>query len=109
MLPGRVRKEVNKASLPHGKMLPETGGMKMKEISRQEQLEQLRWRYARRGEEGKSQMLDELCQQHGYHRKHAIRLLNALGRPRERRPPPGPERQYLSIDPVVKVIWLAAE
>jgi hypothetical protein len=83
--------------------------MKMKAISRQEQLEQLRWRYARRGEEGKSQMLDELCQQHGYHRKHAIRLLNALGRPPERRPPPGPERQYLSIDPVVKVIWLAAE
>ncbi len=32
-------------------------------------------RYARRGREGWSRMLDELCEDYGYERKHAIKLL----------------------------------
>ena len=50
--------------------------MKLKSRSREEQLEQLRRRYEGRGAEGKSCILDELCEAHGYHRKHAVRLLN---------------------------------
>ena len=57
--------------------------MKLKTISREEQLEKLRRRYGSRGSEGKSRILDELCEQHGYHRKHAIRLLNGAAVPRE--------------------------
>ncbi len=52
--------------------------MKLKNISRAEQLERLRRRYEGRGPGGKSRILDELCEQYGYHRKHAIRLLNGV-------------------------------
>jgi hypothetical protein len=55
--------------------------MKMKELSREEQLDKLRRRYAHRKPEGKARLLDELCEQYGYHRKHAIRLLNAPAEP----------------------------
>ena len=34
-------------------------------------------REAGRGREGRSRMIDELCEQFGYSRKHAIKLLNA--------------------------------
>jgi hypothetical protein len=42
--------------------------MKLKTISREDQLEKLRKRYVGRGVEGKSRILDELCEQYGYHR-----------------------------------------
>ena len=38
-------------------------------------LPKLRERYARRGRAGKGRMLDELCEDHGYERKYAIKLL----------------------------------
>jgi hypothetical protein len=81
--------------------------MKLKTISRDEQLERLRTRYAQRGAQGRSRMLDELCEQHGYHRKHAIRLLNGTSRPRKS--PPGPEPKYAPILEVVERIWTAGE
>jgi hypothetical protein len=79
----------------------------MKNISREEQLEGLRRRYEGRGPEGRSRMLDELCEQYGYHRKHAIRLLNAGAVARKRRP--GPPRQYEGITELVERIWVAGE
>ena len=81
--------------------------MKLKTISRQEQLEGLRKRYEGRGPEGRSRILDELCEQYGYHRKHAIRLLNGADVPR--RSPPGPQRQYEGIGELVERIWAAGE
>lgn len=79
----------------------------MKNISREEQLERLRRRYEGRGPEGKSRILDELCEQHGYHRKHAIRLLKGTVVPRKSSP--GPARQYEGITELVERIWLAGE
>ena len=40
-------------------------------------LPRLRQRYASRGREGRSRLLDEVCEQWGYERKHAIKLLGA--------------------------------
>lgn len=79
----------------------------MKTISRDEQLEQLRRRYQQRGAEGKRRMLDELCEQYSYHRKHAVRLLN--GAAGIRKSPPGPQPQYAPILEVVERIWAAGE
>jgi len=81
--------------------------MKLKTISRDEQLAGMRQRYQSRGPEGKSRMLDELCEQHGYHRKHAIRLLNGLAGPKKS--PPGPSSQYTCITELVERIWMAGE
>lgn len=81
--------------------------MKLKSISREEQLESWRRRYQGRGPEGRSRLLDELCEEHGYHRKHAIRLLNGAAVPRKS--PPGPERQYGAIAELVERIWAAGE
>lgn len=44
--------------------------------SRQDYLEAIAPRYRRAGRKNKKQILDEFCQVCGYHRKHAIRLLN---------------------------------
>jgi hypothetical protein len=63
----------------------------MKLMSREEQLEKWRWRCGQRALERKGRMLAELCQQHAYHRKHAIRLLNGLAQVKGL--PPGPERR----------------
>lgn len=50
----------------------------MSQKVRMDMLPRLRQRYAGRGRQGKSLMIDELCEQFGYSRKHAIKLLNAL-------------------------------
>ena len=82
----------------------------MKTLSRDEQLATLRRRYAGRKPAGKALILDELCAQYHYHRKHAIRLMNA---PEHLPGPPGhragPEPKYESIGAVVETIWKAAE
>jgi hypothetical protein len=41
----------------------------------EELLPRLRQRYMGRGREGRSRLIDELCEQWGYSRKHAIKLL----------------------------------
>ncbi len=81
--------------------------MKLKSISREEQLERLRMRYEKRGSAGKSRILDELCEQYGYHRKHAIRLVNGAAVSRKVRS--GPPPQYEGIVELVEQIWKAGE
>lgn len=49
----------------------------MSQKVREEMLPRLRQRYANRGRQGRSRMIDELCEQFGYSRKHAIKLLGA--------------------------------
>ena len=41
-----------------------------KKSCRNEELERLHLRYAGRGKEGKTRLLDEFCEHHGYERKH---------------------------------------
>lgn len=68
---------------------------------RTEQLQRLRRRYAGRGKEGKSRLLDEFCEPHGYERQYAIKLLGDTLPPASGAPPPGPEPEY---EPVVEVL-----
>jgi hypothetical protein len=78
--------------------------------TRQEVLIQLRRRYVRAGRKYKAQLLNELVQLFGYHRKAAVRALHpkpaaaavpfARGRPREYDPD--------KLLPPLKAIWLAA-
>ena len=72
-------------------------------------LPKLRARYQQRGRAGKTRMLDELCEDHGYERKYAIKLLRDTVPARSGRAHPGPEPRYALIEPVVRTIWLAAE
>lgn len=79
------------------------------QLGRQEQLQRLRERYSRRNKEGKARMLDEFCEQHGYSRKHAIKLLgDALPKARGQSAP-GPEPKYLPVREVLGHIWEHAE
>ena len=79
-----------------------------KELKR-DWLPKLQARYARRHREGKSRMLDELCEDYQYERKYAIKLLSGGLAPPAGRAHPGPERRYGEIQPVVQYIWLQAE
>lgn len=49
----------------------------MSQKVREDMLPKLRQSYAGRGRAGRSRMIDELCEQFGYNRKHAIKLLGA--------------------------------
>lgn len=81
----------------------------MSKEMKSEWLAKAKLRYARRHREGKSRMLDELCEDYGYERKYAIKLLRgALPEPSGRKHP-GPERRYAAIEPIVRQIWLSAE
>src|SRR5271165_4973385 len=50
-------------------------GMNMSKELKKELLGKLLGRYARRNREGKSRLLDELCEDYKYDRKYAIKLL----------------------------------
>ena len=78
-------------------------------MERMQELEQLKRRYLQRGKEGKGRLLDEFCDQYGYERKYAIKLLGgSLSAPRNRSRP-GPERKYQPVQEVIERIWLSAE
>ena len=78
-------------------------------LSREEQLCRWRSRYARRNKQGKARLLDELCEQYGYSRKHAIKLLaDSLPKPTGQLPS-GPPPRYAPITEVVTHIWRVAE
>ena len=47
----------------------------MSSIIQKEMLPRMRWRYARREKKGKTSLINELCEQWGYERKYAIKLL----------------------------------
>jgi hypothetical protein len=83
--------------------------MNMSKELKKDWLPKLQERYARRDREGKSRMLDELCEDYEYERKYAIKLLGGDLPPGPGRAPPGPERRYQGIEPVVRQIWLSAE
>lgn len=79
-------------------------------IDRDQELLRLRRRYQNRGKEGKSRLLDEFCEQYGYERKYAIKLLRGPvdGRA-DKKSPPGPEPKYEAVVEIVERIWAAAE
>lgn len=85
--------------------------MPMSQNVRMDMLPRLRQRYANRGREGKILMINELCEQFGYSRKHAIKLLNAQvgwgGQPGGRKGRP-PKYQEATVE-VLQRIWRAAE
>lgn len=72
-------------------------------------LPRLQQRYAGRGREGRSRMLDELCADYSYDRKYAIKLLGGTLPPPSGSKKPGPPTQYEAIEPIVRTIWLASE
>jgi hypothetical protein len=83
--------------------------MNMSQELKRECLPKLQGRYARRNREGKSRMLDELCEDYAYDRKYAVKLLGG-GLPQPTgRVHPGPPSQYAVIEPIVRQIWLSAE
>lgn len=83
----------------------------MSQNSKRELLLRMRERYAGRGREGRSKLIDEVCELCGYERKHAIKVLNGklvVAGGRRRRG--GPRRRYGEAERgVLKAIWLAAE
>jgi hypothetical protein len=83
--------------------------MHMSKELKKECLAKLIGRYARRSREGKSRMLNELCEDFGYERKYAIKLLGAGLPSGNGRVRAGPERVYEGIEPVVRQIWQCAE
>lgn len=83
--------------------------MNMSQELKKEWLPKLQARYSRRSREGKSRMLDELCEDYRYERKYASKLLSGKLPVPSGRTHPGPERQYDLIEPVVKAVWLTAE
>jgi hypothetical protein len=85
--------------------------MSMSQTVREEMLPRLRQRYVNRGRAGRSRMIDELCEQFGYSRKHAIKLLGARagwgGDPKLRKGRPPKYGQ--EVAEVLWRIWKAAE
>ena len=83
--------------------------MNMSQELKMEWLPKQQARYARRNREGKSRMLDELCEDYQYERKYAIKLLRGGLALSSGRVHPGPEPRYEMIEPVVEYVWLRAE
>ena len=83
--------------------------MNMSKELKKDWLPKLQVRYSRRNREGKSRMLDELCEDYEYERKYAIKLLCGGLPPPSGRVHPGPEPQYELIEPVVRQVWRTAE
>lgn len=81
----------------------------MSRVLKEDLLPKLRARYSLRGREGKSRMLNELCEDYDYERKYAIKLLSGTVPLPCGRVHPGPEPKYTLIEPVVRTIWLQAE
>ena len=83
--------------------------MNMSRETKADPLPRFQARYAQRGREGRSRMLDELCQDYHYERKYAIKLLGGKRLQPRGCKKPGPDPQYAVIEPIVRTIWLAAE
>ena len=75
-------------------------------------LAQARWRYEKRGKQGRSRLLDEICALCGYERKYASKVLAGkrpiVGNGAKRRGG-SPAVYGVAEREVLKVIWLAAE
>ena len=80
----------------------------MSQLSRKEYLAKMRWRYAQRGRDGKSRLLDELCEVCDYDRKYAIKLLGS--EPAATKGKVGRKPVYAKeVVAVIKPIWLSSE
>jgi hypothetical protein len=77
--------------------------------ARWEYLRAIHARYRQAGRQERGRILDEFCQNTGYHRKYALRLLNGpppgVERPRRRR---RPARYSPAVIQVLRAIWEAA-
>lgn len=51
----------------------EMESMRMSQAVKEDWLPKVRARYEKRGRAGKTRMLNELCEDHGYERKYAIK------------------------------------
>ena len=92
-------------------MTPGVMSLLMSQESRREVLARMVERYGGRSREGRSRLLDEVCELCGYGRKYAIKLLGGktpmAGAGRRRG---GPRRRYGGAEkPALKAIWLSAE
>src|SRR5258705_12407801 len=83
--------------------------MHMSQEVKENWLPKVQARYEKRCRDGKTRMLNELCEDHGYERKYAIKLLNGSLPEPSGHPRPGPVPQYEVIEPIVRQMWLAAE
>ena len=83
--------------------------MHMSQEMKENWLPKVQARYEKRSREGKTRMLNELCEDHGYERKYAIKLLNGSLPKFNGGSRPGPVPRYEVIEPIVRQIWLAAE
>ena len=80
-----------------------------KSSCRKEELERLQKRYAGRGKEGKTRLLDEFCEHYGYDRKHAIKLLADRLPQRTGEVRVGAAPIYETLREVIGHIWKASE
>lgn len=92
-------------------MTPGVMSLNMSQESRREVLAKMVERYRGRSRQGRSKLLDEVCELCGYGRKYAIKLLGGkvslAGGGRRRG---GPRRRYGEAEkPALKAIWLSAE
>ena len=85
--------------------------LKMSEKSTEEILKIMRPKYARRGREARSRLLDEFCQLCGFERKYAIKLLGGKRRAQGAiHARSGSKAKYGEAErKVLKAIWLADE
>ena len=77
--------------------------------SKREYLAAIRQRYREASREAKSIILGEFCAVCGYHRKHAIRLLNQRGQKSRKRPGRKPLYNAPELLMALKRIWLATD
>lgn len=73
--------------------------------SKNEYLQEIRWRYAGAGRKYKKVLLDQCCELCGYHRKHTIRLLNQKSKPTAKKT--GPKPAYgKAVVKTLEALWL---
>jgi hypothetical protein len=79
--------------------------------SKREYLQAIRQRYLKASKESKSPILDEFCNNCGYNRKYAIRLLNVQNKPGRAKKSPGPKTRYQpkQVLTPLKRIWFATD
>ncbi len=81
----------------------------VQELERAEELKRWQERYGHRNQQGRARMLDEFCEQYGYERKYAAKLLGNRLAPAKGERRAGPEPRYQPLLEVVERIWNAAE
>src|SRR2546425_10519947 len=92
MLPSENRRAICDVTMPEASPGPEESDI-VTAHARREYLKAIHGRYRQAPRPEKRQILDECCRGTGYHRKHAVRLLNGAApsgdhpRTRRRRPP----------------------